>query len=78
MTKLIPEENAAAATATTKKPKRNQRAHVAPRRAHIPPAQAKSARKATPAKKAQRAKLRPRWPSLRLPTTARPPRSSTC
>jgi hypothetical protein len=52
MTKLIPEENAAAATATTKKPKRNKKAHVAPRRAHVPPAQAKSARKATPAKKA--------------------------
>jgi hypothetical protein len=52
MTKLIPEENAAAATATTKKPKRNKRVHVAPCRAHVPPAQAKSARKATPAKKA--------------------------
>jgi Protein of unknown function (DUF3489) len=52
MTKLIPEENAAAATATTKKPKRNKKARVAPRRAHVPPAQAKSARKATPAKKA--------------------------
>ena len=33
-------------------PKRNKKAHVAPRRAHVPLAQAKSARKATPAKKA--------------------------
>src|ERR1700676_1627692 len=52
MTKLIPAENAAAATATPRKPKRNKKAHVVPRRAHVPPAQAKSARKATPAKKA--------------------------
>ena len=52
MTNLISEENAAAATAATKKPKRNKKAHIAPRRAHIPPARPKSSRKATSAKKA--------------------------
>jgi hypothetical protein len=52
MTTLIPEKNGApTATATSKKPKANKKAHVAPRRANVAPAQAKSARKATPAKK---------------------------
>jgi len=53
MTTLIPEENTTAATtASSKKPKPNKKARVAPRRAHVAPAKAKSARNATPAKKA--------------------------
>ena len=53
MTKLTPEENGnPAATATSKKPKPNKKARVAPRRADVAPAKAKSTRKATPDKKA--------------------------
>src|SRR5713101_9924296 len=53
MTTLIPEESGTpAAAARGKKPKPNKKARVAPRRAHVAPAKAKSARKATPAKKA--------------------------
>jgi hypothetical protein len=59
MTKLIPEATAAAATATTKRPKSNTKARVAPRRADVAPVQAKSARKATPAKKAPKGRTKP-------------------
>lgn len=53
MTTLIPEENGTiAATAATEKPKANKKPRVAPRRANVAPAKAKSARRATPAKKA--------------------------
>src|SRR5258708_3655617 len=60
MTKLIPEENGTpAAAASSKKPKLNKKAHVAPRRANVPPSKAKSARKATPAKKAPKGRTKP-------------------
>jgi hypothetical protein len=53
MTTSIPEETGTApATATGLQPKSNKKARVAPRRAPVAPAQAKSGRKATPAKKA--------------------------
>jgi Protein of unknown function (DUF3489) len=53
MTTLIPEENTTATTtAGSKKPKPHKKARVAPRRANVAPAKAKSARKATPPKKA--------------------------
>ena len=57
MTTLIPEENGTpAATATGKKAKANKKARVAPRRANVAPATAKSARKARAAKKAPKAR----------------------
>jgi hypothetical protein len=60
MTKLIPEENGTpAATASSKKPKPNKKARVAPRRANVAPSKAKSARKATPAKKAPKGRAKP-------------------
>ena len=59
MTKLIPEATAAEATATTKKPNRNKKARVAPRRADVAPARTKSAHKATPAKKAPKGRTKP-------------------
>jgi Protein of unknown function (DUF3489) len=53
MTTLIPEENVTlAATASSKKPKAKKKHRVAPRRAKVAPAKAKSPRKATAAKKA--------------------------
>ena len=59
MTTLIPEENGTtAATASSKKPKANKKARVAPRRANVAPAKAKSARKATPAKKAPKGRTK--------------------
>lgn len=59
MTSLIAEENTTAATtASSKKPKPNKKARVAPRRANVAPAQAKSARKATPAKKAPKGRTK--------------------
>ena len=59
MTTLIPEENTTAATtASSKKPKPNKKARVAPRRAHVAPAKAKSARNATPAKKAPKGRTK--------------------
>ena len=59
MTTLIPEENTiAATTASSKKPKPNKKARVAPRRANGAPAKAKSARKATPAKKAPKGRTK--------------------
>src|SRR5258706_423015 len=59
MTTLIPEENGTvAATAASKKRKPNTKARVASRRAHVAPAKAKSARKATPAKKAPKGRTK--------------------
>ena len=59
MTTLIAEENTTAATtASSKKPKPNKKARVAPRRANVAPAKAKSARKATPAKKAPKGRTK--------------------
>ena len=52
MTTLIPEENTTAATtASSKKPKPNKKARVAPRRAHVASSKAKSGKKPTSAKK---------------------------
>jgi hypothetical protein len=59
MTTSIPEENGTApATATGLKPKSNNKARVAPRRARVAPAKAKSPRKATSAKKAPRGRTK--------------------
>ena len=59
MTKLIPEENGTpVATASSTKPKPNKKARVAPRRADVAPAKAKSA-KATPSKKAPKGRTKP-------------------
>jgi len=59
MTTLIPEENGpVAATAASKKRKPNTKARVASRRANVAPAKAKSARKATPAKKAPKGRTK--------------------
>jgi len=60
MTKLISQENAAAATASSKKPKANEKAHVAPRRANLAPVEAKSARKAKPARKTPKGRTKPK------------------
>ena len=60
MTTLIPEKStSAAATASGKKPKANKKARVAPRRANVAPAKAKSAHKATSAKKAPKGRTKP-------------------
>jgi hypothetical protein len=60
MTTLIPEENGTpAAPASSQKPKANNKARVAPRRANVAPAKAKSAHKATPAKKAPKGRTKP-------------------
>ena len=59
MTKLIPEETATGTTATTKKPKPNKKARVAPRRAHVAPAKTKSAHEATPLKAAPKRRTKP-------------------
>jgi hypothetical protein len=62
MTTLIPEENGIpTATATGKKPKANKKTRVGPRRAHVAPAQAKSARQARPAKKAPKNPTKPEF-----------------
>lgn len=59
MTTLIPKENGTAATtASSKKPKANNKARVAPRRANVAPAKAKSVRKATPAKRAPKGRTK--------------------
>ena len=56
---MTTEENTTAATtASSKKPKPNKKARVAPRRANVAPAKAKSARKATPAKKAPKGRTK--------------------
>ena len=53
MTTSIREENGPAqATTADEKPKPTRKARVVPRRAHVAPKKAKSARKASPAKKA--------------------------
>jgi hypothetical protein len=60
MTTVIPEENGSSpAMASGKKPKANKKTRVAPRRANVVPAKAKSARKATPAKKAPKGRAKP-------------------
>ena len=60
MNTSIPEKNGThAATAGSKKPKATKTPRVAPRRAHVAPAKAKSARKATPAKKAPKGRTKP-------------------
>jgi len=60
MTKLIPEETGtSAATASSKKPKANKKARVAPRRAGVATAQTRPTRKATPAKKAPKGRTKP-------------------
>jgi Protein of unknown function (DUF3489) len=60
MTTLISEENGTpAATASSKKPKANKKARVAPRRANVATTKAKSARKAKAAKKASKARTKP-------------------
>jgi len=52
MTTLTTEEQTAqAATGTAPEPKANTKANVAPRKPHVTPSKAKSARKTTPAKK---------------------------
>ena len=60
MTTLIPEESVTSAARTSsKKPKANKKARVAPSRAHVVRTKAKSARKATPAKKAPKGRTKP-------------------
>jgi hypothetical protein len=60
MTKLTSDENGtAAATASGKKPKTNQKARVAPRRANVAPARAKSSHKATAPKKVSKRRTKP-------------------
>ena len=60
MTTLIPEANTTAATtASSRKPKPNKKARLAPRRANVAPAKAKSARKATLPKKAPKGRTKP-------------------
>ena len=60
MTTLIPEENGTiAATAATAKRKPNTKPAVASRRANVAPVKTKSARKATPAKKAHKGRAKP-------------------
>ena len=60
MSKLIPEENGTpAAAVSSKKPKPNKKARVAPRRANVAPAKSKSARNAKPAKKAPKGRTKP-------------------
>jgi Protein of unknown function (DUF3489) len=62
MTTLIPEENGTpTATAAGKKPKANKKPRVAPRRAHVAPAKAKSARQAPPPKKAPKRRNKPQF-----------------
>jgi hypothetical protein len=60
MTTLIPEGNGTlAATASSKRPKANKKPRVGPRRTHVAPAKAKSARKAAAAKKAPKGRTKP-------------------
>jgi hypothetical protein len=62
MTTLVTEENGTpTATAAGKKPKANKKPRVAPRRAHVAPAKAKSARQAPPAKKAPKSRTKPEF-----------------
>jgi Protein of unknown function (DUF3489) len=67
MTTLIPEENGAfAGAASSRKPKPKKKARVAPRRAHVAPAKAKSARKAMAAKKAPKGRPQPQVTKSRV------------
>jgi Protein of unknown function (DUF3489) len=67
MTTLVSEENGTrAATASSKKPKAIKKPRVAPRRAHVAPAKAKSLRKATAAKKAPKGRLEPQVAKSRV------------
>ena len=60
MTTVIPKANGSSpAMASAKKPNSNKKARVAPRRANVVTAKAKSARKATPAKKAPKGPANP-------------------
>ena len=69
MTTLIPaEDGTPAATARSKKPKANKKARVAPRRANVAPANAKSGRKAKPATTAPKGRTKP---TVAKPKTAR-------
>jgi hypothetical protein len=58
MNTLIP-HGTFAAKASSKKPKVKKKLHVAPRRAHVAPAKAKSPRKAMATKKASQGRLEP-------------------
>jgi hypothetical protein len=60
MTTSIPEENGTHAATVSKKPKANKKAPVAPRRADVAPAKPKPGRKATPPKKAPKARTKPK------------------
>jgi hypothetical protein len=66
MTKLIQEEKDTAATAGARKPKTSKKARVAPRRADVAPAKTKSARKATPPKKAPKGRTTPKVAKLNV------------
>jgi len=70
MTTLIPEENTAAPVAvSSRKPKPNKKARIAPRRANVaPPVKAKAPRKAAPPKKAPKGRTEP---EVAKPTVAR-------
>ena len=60
MTTVIPEEDGSSpAVASGKKPKANKKTRVAPRRASVAPALAKSARKAMPPKTAPKRRTKP-------------------
>ena len=60
MTTVIPEEDGSSpATASGKKPKAMKKPRVAPHRAHVAPAKAKSAHTATPAKKGPKGRTKP-------------------
>ena len=67
MTTLIPEENRALeATASSKKPKVKKQPRVAPRRAHVAAAKAKSPHKAKAAKKAPKGRPAPQVAKSRI------------
>ena len=67
MTTLIPEANGTlAATASSKKPKAEKKSRVAPRRAHVAPAKAKSPRKAKVPKKAPKGRTEPHLTKSRV------------
>ena len=67
MTTLIPEETGTLApTASSKKPKARKKPRVAPRRAHVAPAKAKSPRKAKAPKKAPKGRTEPQMTKSRV------------
>ena len=78
MTKSMTEEVGPAKTAGSK-PKSKKKARVAPRRAPVASAQAKSTKKATQQRKRPRATREPRWPHPRSRAkVARRLKSWTC